>query len=324
MRLAWPLALALLLLPWPCFAAPTEAEINAARKLFEKAQEHEAASQWLDALALLERILLIKETAGVRFHAALCREHLGQLLAAEADYRRAAELAAQMRSKEGAAIGEQTAAALAALKPRIPLLNLKIPPVQGLQIEINGVRLGADRWQKAIPRDPGQFTLRATAPGHAEFSRQLALSEGHYETLEIVLSPEAPSPLPSDGPASVAPPTRVPASSPVTPASTPPRWPALVVGGAAVLAAGGGVYFYTQHRRLDRETEDICNDPQFRCDRSGREARLADYRNYGLLSGGLALAGFGAATYLWLSSSPRGSSAALRVGPGHVQLQAAW
>jgi hypothetical protein len=322
MRLAGSFALALALCPASsALAAPTEAEIKAARRLFEQAQAHEAEGRWLDALGLLERILLVKETAGVRFHMALSRERLGQLLAAEADYRRAADLAGQMKSAEGKAIVEQTGAALAALKPRIPLLTLRIPEgIPGLRVEIDGVVLDEAQLRRPLPRDPGAFALRASAPGYEDFSRIVSLSEGGSQTLDVVLSraappPSPPSPPPSSAPSPPGPPPR---------ASGPARWPAYAVGGAALVAAGGGVFFYLQHRRLRQETDDICADPRYRCDRDGREAKLSDYRNYGLIAGGVALVGVGAAAYLLLASSPERSGTALVVGPGALGVAGRW
>lgn len=298
-----------------CLAAPTEAELKAARKLFEQAQEHEAARRWLDALGLLERILLVKETAGVRFHVAVCREHLGQLVEAEADYRRAAELATQMKSREGDAIVAQASDALVALKPRIPLLTLKLPELPGLQISLDDTPLPAERAQRPIPRNPGPVQLRASAPGHKDFTLSLALPEGTQQRADIALQPLQPPPDAS------APP---PAASAPPPAPPPRRWPALVVGGASLAAAGTGAFFFLQHRRLDRETTSICNDPEYQCDRSGRNARLADYQRYGLVAGGIALVGLGAATYLWVSSSPQGARTTLWIGPDQVGVAGRW
>ena len=48
MRVAWSLAFLLAWSPQLALAAPTEAEINAARKLFGQAQEHEAEGRWID------------------------------------------------------------------------------------------------------------------------------------------------------------------------------------------------------------------------------------------------------------------------------------
>lgn len=320
MRVVWSLAFLLAWSPQLALAAPTEAEINAARKLFSQAQEHEAEGRWIDALDLLQRILLVKETAGVRFHAALCREHLGQLLAAEADYRRAAELAAQMKSPEGTAIVEQTGRALEALKPRIPLITLRVPGgLQGLRVEINGVLLQEAQLGQPIPRDPDTLTVRATAPNHNEFLKQLVLPERSNQILEIVLSPTQ---LPAT---TTAPPAQTtPATTTDTRPVPPSRWPVYATGGVALAAAGSAVFFYLQHQRLRTETDDICGNPQYRCDRAGRDARISDYQRYGLISGGVALVGAGLATYLYLSSDPKKSSTALVISPGSLGVAGRW
>ncbi|MDW8251971.1 MAG: hypothetical protein RMJ98_21960 [Myxococcales bacterium] len=322
MRLAWSLVLVpALCSAAPVLGAPTEAEIKAARKLFEQAQAHEAEGHWLDALALLERILLVKETAGIRFHIALCQERLGQLLAAESNYRRSAELAEQMKSPEGTAIVEQAGAALAALKPRIPLLTLRFSQdIPGLRVEIDGVLLKEEQLRQPIPRNPGSCVVRVSAPEYEEFTQQIVLTERASHLLDIVLTRPAAAASVSSLP--------LPASSPV-PAAAPrafryPHWSAYTVGGVALMAAGGSLFLYLQHQRLRQETEDICNDPRYLCDRTGREAKISSYRTYGLIAGGTALVGLAAGVYLLLARSPEPTGTALVVGPGTVGVAGSW
>lgn len=316
-RLLAALLLGASLAPVAAQAAPTEAELNAARKLFDDAQAQEADGHWIEALELLQRIVLVKETAGIRFHMATCEEHLGQLLAAEADYRRAAELAPAMTGNDGPVIAQRTEKALGRLKPRIPLLTLKAPAdLPGLGVEIGGKPIPLARLGRPLPFDPGDIIVKATAPGRRPFSRKLALNEGDTPTLDLVL-PLADDAGPSPGPSSSSP-------APAPPSAAPRRWPAYVVGGAGLAAAGLGVGFYLRHRRLDDETTRVCNDPAVeRCD-PRRFTTLDDYKRYGLISGGAALVGLGVATYLWLSASPSRPETTLVVGPGAVGVAGRW
>ncbi len=57
------------------------------------AEKDEDAQRWNDALVKLERVAQVKLTSGVRYHTALCEEHLGHLVAALSDYEAAAEQA---------------------------------------------------------------------------------------------------------------------------------------------------------------------------------------------------------------------------------------
>src|SRR5580700_8963565 len=69
---------------------PTEAQLSAARALFIAAEKDEDAERWSDALEKLQRVAQVKLTPGVRYHIALCEEHLGRLVAALNDYKVAA------------------------------------------------------------------------------------------------------------------------------------------------------------------------------------------------------------------------------------------
>lgn len=320
------LALVLLcaqLTPGLAQAAPNEAELNAARKMFEDAQAHEAQGRWIEALDLLKRILTVKETAGIRFHMAVCEEHLSQLLAAEADYRRASELADKITGAEGATIVRQSSEALAKLKPRVPLLSFRSTDVPGLVVEVEGKPLSGSQLERPLPLDPGEVTVRASAPGRVPLTRRVPLVEGDNKTLDLVLSLDS----------SVAPaPASAPASSSVLVATDPPpvprRWLPFAVGGATLLAATASVGFFLQHRRLSADTDQKCADSNYICDRAGRNDKLDDYQLYGLLSGGAAVAGIGLTTYLFLTlpSQPTKLSptTSLIVTPSSVGLAGRW
>ncbi|MDP9000908.1 MAG: hypothetical protein M3O46_12435, partial [Myxococcota bacterium] len=73
-------------------AAPP-APIERARQLFVQAEEDEDAERWSDALDKFRAVSQVRLTAGVRYHLALCEEHLGQLARALEDYRSAQDQA---------------------------------------------------------------------------------------------------------------------------------------------------------------------------------------------------------------------------------------
>ena len=74
-------------------APPTDAQIAAARDLFLAAERDEDAQRWAEALEKLQRVSVVKLTSGIRYHMALCEEHLGHLVAALRDYKAAANQA---------------------------------------------------------------------------------------------------------------------------------------------------------------------------------------------------------------------------------------
>ncbi|HLK40962.1 MAG TPA: hypothetical protein VKU41_29630, partial [Polyangiaceae bacterium] len=70
----------------PAVAAGPDPRLVEARALFVEAEHDEDAGRWQDALDKVRRVGEVKRTAGVRFHEALCEEHLGRLTRALTDY----------------------------------------------------------------------------------------------------------------------------------------------------------------------------------------------------------------------------------------------
>src|SRR5579862_1950427 len=71
----------------PAAAEPSSrTDLTAARDLFVAAESDEDAGRWAEALEKLRRVAQVKATAGVRYHVALCQEHLGHLAGALEDF----------------------------------------------------------------------------------------------------------------------------------------------------------------------------------------------------------------------------------------------
>src|SRR5258708_4341675 len=70
----------------PAAASSQPPDVQAARALFALAEGDEDAGRWGDALEKLLRVLSAKDTAGVRYHVALCEEHIGRLAEAQSEY----------------------------------------------------------------------------------------------------------------------------------------------------------------------------------------------------------------------------------------------
>src|ERR1700750_421558 len=87
--------------------APSAADLKAARDLFIAAEKDEDAQRWADALDKLERVAAVKRTSGVRYHTALCEEHLGRLRAALEDYKGAAAQARDENATDVLRLGDK-------------------------------------------------------------------------------------------------------------------------------------------------------------------------------------------------------------------------
>src|SRR5438270_13549817 len=94
----------------------TEAQKQAARELFRAAERDEDANRWADALEKFRRVGAVKLSAAVRYNIALCEEHLGQLVAALADYTLAESQAQSEGAQDVTPLGAEK---LKALKARV-------------------------------------------------------------------------------------------------------------------------------------------------------------------------------------------------------------
>jgi hypothetical protein len=83
----------------------------------------------------------------------------------------------------------------------------------------------------AIPADPGDLTVVATAPGRQEFRATVRISEGQQQSVDV-------PPLAPAGPVAPAVPPRETAER-----SSPLRPLGVAVGAAGIVALGVGTYF---------------------------------------------------------------------------------
>ncbi len=310
------LALLALGLPTPARAAePSEAQLVAARRQFAQARAFIDQKQWIEALEILRPIAAVKDTGGVRFYMAQCEEHLAQLRAAESDYLAAIRLAPAMGVDEATTIARQSEEALVRLRPRIPQLTLRLTPVvSSASVRVDGRLLSPDEVTQPIAHDPGEARVKASAPGRVSVERTVTLAEGSHLTVELPLAllTSAPPPAPAPSPPPAPPPPPPPA-----------RWPAYVTGAVSLGALGTGIGFLVRHQRLDHATDERCADPNWRCDREGRDDKLAFYRNVTIASAGVAVAAGVVTVVLWRRSSST-TDAQVAVGPSDVRLRLAW
>lgn len=185
--LAGVVGVTLLLVPFGVAAQSahpsTDAELAAARSLFGEARELERQGQWEDALAKLEAVASVRMTAQVRFHIALCHEHIGKLVAARNGFETARR---EARKEKAEQVLLESTEHIEALEARIPSVRIQLseqPP--GLSVLIDGDELQTGLLAVPIPLDPGEHRVRATAPGHEDVERIVSLEEGATQSLAI-------------------------------------------------------------------------------------------------------------------------------------------
>jgi hypothetical protein len=243
-HIAATLALALLLTVGPIAradTAPTEAQVAAARELFIEAEKDEDAERWSDALEKLLRVSTIKLTPGIRYHTALCEEHLGHLLAALRDYKSAAD---QARTENAADVLRVVDKRVLDSQARIPqLVIVLLPSLPGATVRLDGRSISAG---VPIPVDPGTHNVDAVAPGRVPSSVMVTLQERGSTSLEVRLDPQRPAPAEPVAPVAAEPAAgtkRAADAASIHESAWPrPRTVAILATALGLAAVGTGAY----------------------------------------------------------------------------------
>jgi hypothetical protein len=319
--------------------AAAEALFREARKLLE---QHDFAR----ACPMLQDSQRLDPAIGTLVNLALCHEAQGKTASAWAEFTQLAALAKREKRPEH----ERTAKAhAAALEPKLSMLTIEVPVavrVSDLQVTRDETALGSSSWGTAIPVDPGDYTIKASANGKKQWTTTVSVAaNGDRKTVTVPALEDAASPrtLPASGPvvsvgsAPLADPTGslhapADAESSQTDGGSglgPQRTAALAVVGAGVISVAVGTIFgiHALGKLADSKQDahpgrefDYCDGNQ--CGPAGTAARN-EARSAGtastislLLGGGLL--GGGAA--LWFLAKP--STSAIQAGPSIGKRQA--
>jgi len=306
-------------------AAPGDVEVRAARQLFADAEKDEDGGQWADALVKLRRVSQVKLTAGVRYHVALCEEHLGQLAAALDEYTSAE---GQARAESAKDVLRLVGKRIADLGPRVPRLTIRlVPGVADAAVTLDGATLSPAVFGTAVPIDPGEHHIEATAPGRAAISRSVTMREHDVTSIDLPLAEPSPPPAPATvaaSPAAEPAPLPAPPPSPEAPRAPtgPSRTGALLATTGAVVLGGGGVAAFlaagSAHTRAVGQCAQVVSTSAGACDSEKSGVRAWDFTAAGAWLGAAAASTL--AVLLWARPSSSSASAQLLVGPGSLVL----
>lgn len=164
----------------------SEAELESARQLFKQATEYENQQQWGQAATYLVQAIRIKDTPGLRYHLAYCREQQGQLKKALLNYERAQLLL--QRGADAEDVRELLKTALPKLRRRLPLLEVELPSgVDHASVRVDDETIAESAKTREITLDPGSHVVRVTAAGYRDFTQTVELAEGQHRTVKVVL-----------------------------------------------------------------------------------------------------------------------------------------
>lgn len=157
-----------------------------------------------------------------------CYEKNGQTASAWGAFREAEVRARKAARSDWEASAHSRAEALEA---RLVRLSIAVPPSQrasGLSVSRDGVRISSGEWGVAIPVDPGEHVVRASADGYQPFEKKVVIENKPLTTIEIPTLTAIEPP----------PPIAAPAPLPTTVQQPRRRFSPLELGGAITAASG--------------------------------------------------------------------------------------
>jgi hypothetical protein len=194
-----------------------------------------------------------------------------------------------------------------------------------LEVRRDGVALQSAELGSAIPVDPGDHLIEASAPGRQPWSTTIHVgADAAKVSVEIPVLESASAAAP---PPPVAPVTTTSMASPPVsdrPASdgSAQRVTGLVLGGAGVVGIGLGTFFGLRAFDKWADAKDACADYPYDCGETGAERRSSassagTASTVAFIAGGALLA---TGIVLYATAPSKSTRAALILGPGSVGL----
>jgi hypothetical protein len=295
--------------------AQTGGSKAAAEALFTEGRSLAQAGKCDEAIPKFQASQKLDPGVGTLLNLAECYEQVGKTASAWAEYREVISLARLAGSKDREELAMQKAKAI---EPKLSRLAIKVSgDASGMSITRDGEALEAAELGVAIPVDPGNHVIEASAPGKQKFSQTVEVGkDADSKVVEIPALADGgeagPGPGGGDQPASSS-----------SDGSTQ-RTIGLVMGGAGIVGVGVGAFFGLSASSKWSDAKDKCSDYPYGCGSDG--VSLADdaksagtISTIGFIAGGVLLAG-GAALY-FTAGSGDDKSVAVGVGPGSLRIK---
>jgi hypothetical protein len=321
---------ACLLLPATAAADPAKAE-----SLFREGRRLLADGQLVAACEKFSESQREEPSSGTLLNLARCHGDAGLTATAWAEYLAAARLARAQARPQQAAEAELRASELEPLLVRM-LVQLDAP-AQGIVVTRDEKPLGVADLGQPLAVDPGRHVLRAVAPGYAEWTTSVLLTEpGELRSVRIpALVPLAPSPqpaarqpatqaTPAESSSAAAKPDRTTGAVVASePRRIPPAtWVAAGVGTAA-LASSAVLAWIAKSKWDDAHDRGLC-DASHSCNQEGL-SQTDQARRLGNVATGCAVVGVAAfaSAFLFYSFDTPSSKTPVRVGVAFDRASAA-
>jgi len=295
-----------------------------AQALFDEGKRLMTVGRYAEACPKLEESQRLDGGSGTLMNLARCYEQVGRVASAWTTYLEAASQAHAAGNSERETAARDFAKALS---PKLSRLEIRVPEearLEGLEIKRDGALVGSAQWGVALPLDPGEHVIVATAPGHAAWQERVKTGAAG-STVSVNVPKLGTQKSAGVAPAAAAAPAvAAPAPAPAAASSSASTWPAqrtvaLVAGGIGLAGVVVGTVFGLQSMAYHDDAAELCGDTtcptQGGVDKSNDARKAGNWSTVGFIVGGVGLA---AGSVLWLTApaEPHHEQARLRLGVG--------
>ncbi|MBI5532684.1 MAG: hypothetical protein HY898_08225 [Deltaproteobacteria bacterium] len=251
--LGFAVATAMLTLLYSATTRADAAQTAAAEALFDEARKLTMAGNYRDACPKFEESQRIEPGIGTQFNLADCYEKIGRTASAWAAFLDVSYAAKQSGQAERERVARERAQALV---PRLGKLVINAPAdaAAGLRITRDGLVVGAGQWATAVPVDPGNHLIEATAPKRKSWSASVQVSEGAVATLAVPQLEVMPDPPPR-----TLPPATIAYDRSSSSASSTQKTFAVFLGGVAVTGLTVGSIYGLMARSKNEDSMAYCS-----------------------------------------------------------------
>ena len=285
----------------------------AAQALFDEARTLMNAGKFGEACPKFAESERLDPGAGTLLNLANCYEKAGQTASAWVTFKDAAAAADVKRRADWSQRARERATALEPLLSRLTITVAKENRVEGLEIRRDGVMVGSAEWGVAIPVDPGDHAIEATAPKKKTWSTTAKVGpKTDSAKLEIPkLEDEPQAAVPAPIAATPTPAANDSTSPQLTPGSngSSQRTIGLVVAGVGVVGLAVGSVFGVMAMGKNSDSKNLC--PETTCSNADGIKANDDAKSQATIST-IAMAAGGAALVtgaVIFFTAPHGSSA---------------
>ncbi|WP_437592000.1 tetratricopeptide repeat protein [Sorangium sp. So ce1000] len=251
----------------PARAEPSAADKATAEALFDAALDLMKQGRSAEACPRLEQSQRIDPGIGTLLYLAECYENTGRTASAWATFRQAMS---ESQAAGQADRARKAQARAARLEPGLSKLSIGVAAenlaIEGFKVRSAGKAVDPAVFGVAIPVDPGEIAIEASAPGHETWTTTVKLGGDNKGPASIDIPPlkrlEAPPPAPHAPPPAEgtgpAPARGAPAPAPAASGGDTTRLIGLVVGGAGVVGLGIGTFFGVKAISKNSDAEGYC------------------------------------------------------------------